>query len=50
MLDLVITHDYVFPVCVWAAGPLQSGSVSLQAKEAESIPGLWSSGCAGILL
>ncbi len=36
--------------CVWAAGPLQSGSVSLQAKEAESVPGLWSSGCAGVLL
>lgn len=35
--------------CVWAAGPLQSGSVSLQAEEAESLSGLWSSGCAGVL-
>ncbi len=36
--------------CVWAAGPLQSGPVSLQAEEAESVPGLRSSGCAGVLV
>lgn len=33
-----------------AAGPLQSGPISLQTEEAESLPGLWSSGCAGVLL
>lgn len=36
--------------CVWAAGPLQSGPVSFQAEEAESVPGLRRSGCAGVLL
>lgn len=36
--------------CAWAAGPLQSGSVSLQAEEAESVAGLRGSGCAGVLL
>lgn len=41
---------WLYVSSVWAAGPLQSGSVSLQAEEAESIPGLWSPGCAGVLL
>lgn len=36
--------------CAWAAGPFQSGSVSLQAEEAESVAGLRGSGCAGVFL
>ena len=49
MLDVIIAVVDVFPVC-GLSGPLQSGPISIQAKEAESVSGLWSSGCAGVLL
>lgn len=38
MLQPVITHDCVINVV--SLGPLQSGSVGLQAEEAESLFGL----------
>lgn len=48
--NVIIASDYMFPVCVWAAGPLQSGAFGLQIKEAESVAGLRGGGRAGVLL
>lgn len=50
LLDALIVSDCGFPVRVWAAGPLQSGAFSLQAKEAESLARLRGRGRAGVLL
>lgn len=50
LLDTVTASDCGFPVCVWAAGPLQSGAFGLQVKEAESVARLRGRGRAGVLL